>query len=391
MRSLFTLICCAVISIAFSQTPTYDDITFDEEEIGAAFKAPSKQHITLKSKKGTGGMPKVPEADALKGAEVTDIILVFTETSEDASVSREDNNRERWENLLNTYPEFFQFSTNYKNVCQCVMGGDAENLKPMQGFYIYYKTAEQKAAEKAAQAAAKQAAEKKELEEAKAAEKKVEKKEEPKKEEKKEEKVAKSEPKKEKEKEKEKEKVVEKPKEEKKKKEEEKKEEEVVETSTAVEGSEETVTVEIKPKRQGYKKPKVSKDKKACRPPCYGTSDEDLHVFFKENITLDKKMRRAIKGSQCIVKLSLNFDGSIKKAMVNGTNAKLNEYVTTALKSMDLWYPAVKGGVTVKSEVKITLKYDKSTKAVKPFEVMITPRPNPKCTECRTDAEIFGE
>jgi hypothetical protein len=384
MRSLFILLCCIITAISYSQTPTYDDITFDEEEIPSAFKASSKQHITLKSKKGSGGMPKVPEADALKGAEVTDIILVFTETSEDAAATREENNRERWENLLTTYPEFFQFSTNYKNVCQCAMGGDAEALKPTQGFYVYYKTAEQKAAEKAAELAAKQAAEKKEMEAAKAAEKKDNKKEE-KKDDKKEEKVVKNDRK-------EKEKEVEQPKEEKKKKkEEEKKEEEVVETSTAVEGQEETVTVEIKPKRQGYKKPKVSKDKKACRPPCYGNSDEDLHIFFKEQITLDKKTRRAVKGSQSIVKLSLNFDGSVKKALVNGTNAKLNALVTSALSSMDLWYPAVKGGVTVKSEVKLTLQYDKGTKAIKPIEIMFTPRPNPKCTECKTDAEIFGE
>lgn len=389
MRSLFILLFFVLTIAAYSQTPTYDDITFDEEEIASAFKGSSKQHITLKSKKGTGGMPKVPEADALKGADITDIILVFTETTEDAAATREENNRERWENLLATYPEFFQFATNYKNICQCAMGGDAESLKPTQGFYIYYKTAAEKAAEKAAAQAAKEkaaaeeaAAAKKEAEKKTVKEEKEEKKKEEKKREEKEEKVSK----------KEKEKEVEQPKEEKKKKkEEEKKEEEVVETSTAVEGAEETVTVEIKPKRQGYKKPKVSKDKKACRPPCYGSSDEDLHNFFKEQIVLDKKMRRAVKGSQCIVKLSLNFDGSIKKALVNGTNAKLNALVTTALSSMDLWYPAVKGGVTVKSEVKLTLQYDKSSKAIKPIEVMITPRPNPKCTECKTDAELFGE
>jgi hypothetical protein len=87
----------------------------------------------------------------------------------------------------------------------------------------------------------------------------------------------------------------------------------------------------------------------------------------------------------------LNFDGSIKKAMVNGANTSLNEYVSVAVKSMDLWNPSVKAGTTVKSEVKITLKYDKSTKAIKPFEVAITPRPNPKCSKCLSDAEIFGD
>jgi hypothetical protein len=77
--------------------------------------------------------------------------------------------------------------------------------------------------------------------------------------------------------------------------------------------------------------------------------------------------------------------------MVNGANTSLNEYVSMAVKSMDLWNPAVKAGTTVKSEVKITLKYDKSTKAIKPFEVAITPRPNPKCSKCLSDAEIFGD
>jgi hypothetical protein len=94
MRSLFILLFCIIATLSYSQTPTYDDITFDEEEIGAAFKPSGKQHITLKSKKGSGGMPKVPEADALKGAEVTDIILVFTETSEDAAATREENKRD---------------------------------------------------------------------------------------------------------------------------------------------------------------------------------------------------------------------------------------------------------------------------------------------------------
>ncbi|MBL7918200.1 MAG: hypothetical protein JNM96_07365, partial [Bacteroidia bacterium] len=92
-----------------------------------------------------------------------------------------------------------------------------------------------------------------------------------------------------------------------------------------------------------------------------------------------------------ILKLSLNFDGSIKKAMVNGANPMLNEMVTVAVKSMDSWNPAVKAGTTVKSEIKISLKYDKAAKGIKPLDIAITPRPNPKCTKCLSDAEIFGD
>ncbi|MDP1801604.1 MAG: hypothetical protein Q8L81_09640 [Bacteroidota bacterium] len=374
MRSLLFITLFAFCMPIFGQTPTptYDDLVFDEEE-GKAYKPTSKRYVFMRSKKGTGGMATTSSADSIKKMEISDIVLVFTETNEAAAETREEDNKERWENLLATYPQFFQFNTNYKNICQCVMGGDAEVLKPTQGFYIYVKKEEPKAVEMKVEPTVAKTEEKKET---KKEESKKEEKKESKKEEKKEE-VAVAKP----------EKKVKEKKEE--KKEEEKKEEE--ETSTAVEGPEETVTVEVKPKKTGYKKPKVSKDKKACRPPCYGYGDDDLNTFFKEQITLSKKQRRAIKGSLSIVKLSLNFDGSVKKAMVNGTNAQLNELVTVALKGMDLWNPAVKAGVTVKSEVKITLKYDKSTKAIKPFEIMITPRPNPKCTECKTDQEIFGK
>lgn len=378
MRSLlfFFLFACSLSLSA--QTPTYDDLVFDEDEVKTSYKPSGKTFINLKSKKGTGGMPKTPEADAIKTAEVTDIVLVFTETNEAAADTREENNRERWENLIATYPEFFQFTTNYKNICQCVMGGDAEALKGTQGFYIYYKGAEPAKVETPVAAVKEEKAAPKETPKVEKTEPKTvkeTKKEEPvaeKKEEKKEEK-----------------KVTETKKEEKVVAKEEEKEEDL---NAVTEGPKQTSAIEIsQPKKAGYNKPKKAKDPKACRPPFYGTGDEDLYNFFKDNIVLTKKQRRQVKGDVCILKLSLNFDGSIKKAMVNGANTSLNEFVSVAVKSMDLWNPAVKAGTTVKSEVKISLKYDKSTKSIRPFEVAITPRPNPKCSKCLSDSEIFGD
>ena len=146
MKSFFTLFLFVMSMSLAGQTPTYDDLTFDEEEMKSAYKPLGKSQVVLKSKKGTEGMPKVAAADEIISAEVTDIILVFSETTEDAASTREENNRERWENLILTYPQFFQFATNYKNTCQCNIGGDAEALKPSQGFYIYYKAAAPKAA-----------------------------------------------------------------------------------------------------------------------------------------------------------------------------------------------------------------------------------------------------
>ncbi|MCA0428901.1 MAG: hypothetical protein LCH32_00200 [Bacteroidetes bacterium] len=55
-----------------------------------------------------------------------------------------------------------------------------------------------------------------------------------------------------------------------------------------------------------------------------------------------------------------------KKAMVTGTNTELNETVTNAIKQMDLWNPTVKNGITVKSEVRFTLKYNKDKKDLIP-------------------------
>ena len=40
---------------------------------------------------------------------------------------------------------------------------------------------------------------------------------------------------------------------------------------------------------------------------------------------------------------------------------------------------------------KITVKCDINSNAIKPFEIMITPYPTPKCTDCKTDTEIFGD
>jgi len=368
----FLVITMFIICIpVFGQVPVYDDLVFDEEEMKTVYKPLGKTFEVLKSKKGTGGMPKVASADAIKTAEITEIILVFSETTEEANLTREESNRERWENLLITYPEFFQFITTYKNICQCNIGGDAEALKPSQGFYIYYKVAAAKvetpvAAKEEPKEVAK--TEKKETKETKKTEELIKEKKEDKKE------VAKEVKKEEKT----------------KQKEPEGKEEDL---NATTEGPKQTSSIELsntRPKKAGYNKPRKAKSLKACRPPFYGTGDEDLNIFFKDNITLTKKQRRQVKGDVSILKLTLNFDGSIKKAVVNGANTALNDFVSLSVKSMDSWNPAVKGGYSVKSEVKITLKYDKSTKSIKPQEVAITPRPAPKCLECKSDSEIFG-
>jgi flagellar biosynthesis GTPase FlhF len=372
----FSIIC---LSLSAQDAPVFDDLIIESDSLTKAYKAPGKNFIVLKSKRGSDGMPKTSSGDSIKAMNITDIVLVYTENEASDIATREIANRERWENLIKTYPEFFKENPTLFNTCQCVIGGDAEALKKTQGFYIFIggkaEAPEVKAVAKKEEPAKKVVNDEKPKKEEKVKEEK------PKKEEKvKEEKVAKVKEEKPKKEEKVKEEKVAKVKEEKPKK-----EEKVEEAPVVVE------PVVAKPKKQGYAAPKKAKDAKVCRPPCYEGGDEGLNEFLKTAITLSKKQKRHTGDLEAIVTLMLHFDGSIKKSMIQCADEDFKKQVEEAIKQMDLWNPAVKGGVTIKSQVKLTLRYDNSSKQIKPFETQIIPRPAPKCTECLSDSQVFPE
>lgn len=369
----FSILC---ISLVAQDAPVYDDMIIESDSITKAYKAPGKNYIIVKSKRGTDGVPKTLSADSIKNMNITDIVLVFTENEAADLATRPIANRERWENLIKTYPEFFKENPNLLNTCQCVIGGDADALKKTQGFYIYIGGKPEAAVAETKPVAKKEEpvkTEKKEkVKEEKAREEKPKKEEKVAKEEKvKEEKVKEEKPKKEK-----KEKA---PKEEVAKKEEPVKEEPVV------------APVVAKPKKQGYAAPKKAKDVKVCRPPCYEGGDEGLNEFLKTAITLSKKQKRHSGDLEAQVTLMLHFDGSIKKTIILCQDEEFKKQVEEAVKQMDLWNPAVKGGVTIKSQVKMTLRYDNGSKQIKPYDINIIPRPAPKCTECLLDSQVFPE
>lgn len=361
-----------------AQSPAFEDLIFEADSTTNTYKAKGKNFAFIRSKRGTGGVNKTSTGDSIvaKSIPVTDIYLVFTEMNSADLALRDAANRERWENLIKTYPEFFNESPNLYNVCQCNPNGNLEEFKQFQGFYVYFTGKEEPVVVEQPKPVAKKE-EKKYDTEASEKSKKTEKiKEEKKEEESKAEKPTKEE----------KAAKAEKPKKEKK----EKGKEEVVKVETPAPVVEPEVK-EIKPKKEGYSKPKKAKDAKVCRPPCYEGGDEGLSAFLKDNIVLSKKQKRKSGDLVSVVTLQLNFDGSIKKTLVQGENEEFNKQVEDAIKKMDLWNPAVKGGVTIKSQVKMTLKYDNSTKAIKPFETVIIPRPAPKCTECLPDNQVFTD
>lgn len=353
IKSSLAILAFAICLPMSAQTPVYEDLIFEADSMTTPYKPLGKNYAFVKSKRGTDGVARTSRADSIMSFPVTEIVLVFSELNSSSINNRLEANQERWENLLRTYPQFFQFSTTLKEMCQCKIGGDTAIFKKGNGFYIYFTGEEPKVAQKETKDV---------IEEKKVEPKKTETKP-----------VAtnvKEESKKEKQKEPEKE-----------------------ADDAPMDGPEQTVSMEMPKdapkKKPGYTKPRRAKDPKACRLPCYESGDEDLNAFFKDNITLSKKQKRHSKQLISVLKLQLNLDGSIKKAMVTGVNEGLNKQVLGSVSAMNSWNPAVKSGATVKSEVKITLKYDRETKSMKPFEIAIIPRPAPKC-KCLSDTEIFG-
>lgn len=408
MRTFFVIAFLYLSGLVVAQAPTFDEMEFEMDSTKAAYKPAGKYFALVKSKRGNSGVAKTSKADSILAFPITEIVLVYSELNAEATAERDQANRERWENLLKTYPDLFQFSTTYKNVCQCNYKGDSAAFKKMQGFYVYFTPEEPKKSEVKPAVAVKE--EKKEevkvVKEEKKEEKSTSRKD------KEDEKLAAKEKENEKRKEREREKEAEKAEKEaaKAKKEKEKEEKELAKSkdkdkekekekekeddTPLQEGPETTVTISdadlakatVK-KRAGYTKPKRTKDPKACRPACYGNGDEDLNAFFVSNIPLTKKQKRHGKQLNAQLKLQLNIDGSIKKAFITGTNEDLNKLVMESVKSMDLWNPTIRNGVTVKSEIKLTLKYDKESKGMKVFESALIPRLLPKC-KCASDEEL---
>ena len=369
MKNLLLLLLFILNMPLVAQVESIDEIEFEPDSITKPYKAANKNYAFIRSKRGSGGVAKTSKADSIIPLTINEIVLVFTELDPSALEGREEANRERWENLLKTYPELFQFSTTYKNLCQCNDKGDSAAFKKAQGFYIYFAGEDPPVAEKSPEVKTAKNEEKKADEvkqkKAPAKETEVEERSSKKNDEESVREKKKKEPKKEKEAP-----VAEEP-----------KEEAIVNTKE---------TVKAPPvKRAGYAKPRRSKEAKACGTPCYENGDEDLNAFFRDYIVLTKKQRKHSKDLVSLVRLQLNFDGSIKKAIVTGANEELNKQVTEAINKMNLWNPAVKNGVTVKSEVRITLKYDRGTKSMQAAEVMIIPKPLPKC-KCITESELVG-
>ena len=93
--------------VTYSQ-PSYYDLTFENDSVVAPYKSVSDNFVFVRSKRGVDGVNQTAEADAIRTGNIQKIVLVFSEDSPGDIETREEYNMERWDNLILTYPEFFQ-------------------------------------------------------------------------------------------------------------------------------------------------------------------------------------------------------------------------------------------------------------------------------------------
>jgi len=343
MKKIFILFLSLIAGSAMAQPSSYTDLVFENtDSLKSYVPERGKHYVYVMPSASTEEVAKNSRLDSISGFRILKIVLAYPETADKENAETADQVQQRWDNLMSSYYVYFKApDTKFKNVYLTERAG--------QGFYIYYDGGKGKPV--------KETAAKEEKEEKKKKEKVV--------------------------------KEEEKPKETEKKTKEKEKKDETAKHSDEVKhsGSGDTKPAVVKAAPH-FDKPMRAKDPKACRLPCYGGGDEDLMAFFKDNITLSKKQSRHGKDLVSMVKIQLNFDGTIKKTFVTGANEHLNKQVEEAINMMNPWNPAVKGGITVKSEIKMTLKYDYDTHAMRPSDTVITPRLGAQC-KCIPDEEMF--
>ena len=138
LKAIFAIACIISSNLVFGQEPSFYDLNFSMDSTSTPYKSSGSNYVFIRSKRGTEPVKSTSSGDSIKSFAIQQIVLVFSESSTSEIENRESYNQERWENLMPTYPEFFQTNTTYKNICQCSQDAASPSYKEVQGFYIYY-------------------------------------------------------------------------------------------------------------------------------------------------------------------------------------------------------------------------------------------------------------
>jgi hypothetical protein len=258
----------------------------------------NQPYIFIASSFGSDRILQGTKLDSISDFLIKEIVLVYSRYHKSENFSQSKLNDARWNNLLKDYPQLFQNgTTRYKNICQDGLTSDTVAKKLTHGFYIYFENRADPVKRETEISEISKMVQAMGIDTA-----------------------------------------------------------ETSETESAPVETEEIIPLsELRKKHSKFKKPMRTIDPKACRQPFYMTGMNDLDNFFKEHITLTPRQKRHPKKLDAEVLLRLDFNGFIKSAHVLTANKLLIEQIRKALSEMNVWNPAVKNGITIKSDVKFLL------------------------------------
>jgi hypothetical protein len=327
----------------FAQTHQFSELSFKStDSIKGTYHADKlKKFIYVTSKFGSDEVKQLNQLDSISSFFISKIVLVYSEFHKAEKFNQAHLNLNRWQNLYKTYPSFFNTGlTSYQNVCQYGIKTDSVAKKLTHGFYVYYENRSDPVVRKREINEIHRLLEKLGVNANDTAE---------------------------------------------------------VEsaTSSEVKKTEDSVSTESiainpsKSKKSKFKKPMRAKDPRACRQPFYQTGKTDLSDFFKENIQLTEKQlrKRNRKKLEAEIRLQLEYNGAIRYADISSTDQKLIAEIGKVLSLMGVWNPAVKNGITIKSEVKFKIKCTDADKMELLGEVYV-PKTLAKCA-FTPDEELF--
>lgn len=345
----FRIIICALgVCLTFdffSQTKSYSDLVFlKHDTIKGLYKPQTgKAFLFVPSKFASDEVQNGRQLDSVSGFYISKIVLVYSGFHKTENFSQSQLNLRRWEHMMKNYPSLFSSGlTRYQEVCQLGPKADTAARKLAHGFYVYYENR------------AGPAIREKEINEIN--------------------------------------KMLEQlginP-------------SDTVETDAppslpalSREAGEVPVTEKVPVGSGAAKKSKITapmraKDSRACRRPYYANGEAEISDFFRTNILLTSKQlkKRQRKKLVAAVHLRLEYNGNIRYADISSLDSKLITQITAALPAMDPWHPAVRNGITVKSEVNFTLRLGSDNKMELSGKVEV-PRSLAKCGTT-SDEELF--
>jgi hypothetical protein len=337
MRKVIHFIICLPLLLPAQHT-TINDLEFDKADTITRPYTPklNTPYIFIASKFGSNEVQRHTSLDSIRGFMIRDIELVFSQYHKSDKFNQGKLNDERWQHLLKEYPSLFSSGvTHFRNICQSGEQTDSTARKLTHGFYIYFEDRSADAKRSSEITEISKMLEKMGINPADTVENEFHDEE---------------------------------------------------KTSVAAPDKADVTLKDVKTRGVKFRKPMRTMDPHACRQPYYEGKIDGLNQLLAETIKLSRRQKRRHKKLNGTIRLRIDYNGEIKSAQVSTINEKFSRQLTKAVESMYAWNPAVRNGVTVKSDVRFKVRYAEG-KIIVDGDVIV-PRNLAKCGTA-SDDELF--